>query len=200
MENSVEIASTAFVDPTAILGAGCKILPFSFIDAGVVIGSGSIIGPGAVLLKGARVGDNCILAGESVIGSNGFGYVFDGKIHQRIPQVGGVTIGSNCLIGPGTCIDRATIDTTIIGANSEIGSLCQIAHNCRLGQSVRLGWGCGLAGSTELGDKVSFGSQVGTAGHSIYGEGVRAENLTGFTKTKISEHTHWAGYPAQEIR
>jgi UDP-3-O-[3-hydroxymyristoyl] glucosamine N-acyltransferase len=135
-----------------------------------------------------------------VIGSRGFGYVFDGEQHLRIPQVGVVTIGDNTEIGPATCIDRAALDATSVGSDCVLGALVQVAHNCEIGNDCQIGSGSGLAGSTKLGSGARFGNRVGTAGHSEYGSGVRADDLSGITKTKISGNTHWSGYPARQVK
>lgn len=177
-----------------------EIHPFVYVGENVEIGARSIIGPGAVIMPGTKIGEDCIIAGEAVIGSRGFGYIFDGSRHVRIPQVGTVEIGDRTEIGPATCIDRAALDATKIGSDCKLGALIQVAHNCEIGPDSRIGSGSGLAGSTKIAGGARFGNRVGTAGHSTYGEGVRADDLAGITKTKIPSHSHWAGYPARQIK
>lgn len=199
MASSPNVADSAYVDPSATLGEGCVISPFAYVGAGVSVGARAIIGPGAVLLEGTRVGDDCVIAGEAVLGSRGFGYVFDGKQHVRIPQVGTVAIGDRTTIGPSACLDRAALEVTRIGQDCRIGPLTQIAHNCQIGDDCQIGGGNGLAGSTKISRGARFGDRVGTAGHSHYGENVRADDLAGITKTKIPADSHWAGYPARMV-
>lgn len=195
-----QVAAEAFVDPTAEIAEGAQIHPFAFIGRGVKIGPGTVVGPGAVVLDGTEVGADCLIAPEAVVGSRGFGYVFDGKQHVRIPQVGNVVIGDRTEIGPATCIDRAALDVTSIGSDCRLGALIQVAHNCRIDDDCRIGAGSGLAGSTKIGKGARFGKRVGTAGHSEYGENVVAEDLAGMTKTRIPANTHWAGYPARKVK
>lgn len=194
-----QVADSAYVAPTASLGAGCEIAPFAYIGERVRIGAGTVIGPGAVILDDCEIGQNCTIAGEVVVGSRGFGYVFDGCDHLRIPQVGNVVIADRTTIGPSTCIDRAALETTFIGTDCQIGALVQIAHNCQIGDDSQIGGGSGLAGSTHLGRGTRFGDRVGTAGHSEYGDNVVAEDWAGITKTKIPGNSHWAGYPARML-
>ena len=194
------IDPSAYVAPSAQLGKGVQIHPFAFVGEQVKVGSGTIVGPGAVLLDGSEVGENCTIAPEAVVGSRGFGYVFDGKQHLRIPQVGRVVIGDRTEIGPATCIDRAALDETAIGSDCRLGALIQVAHNCQIGDDCHIGSGSGLAGSTRIGRGARFGRRVGTAGHSHYGENVRADDLAGMTKTRIPADTHWAGYPARQVK
>jgi UDP-3-O-[3-hydroxymyristoyl] glucosamine N-acyltransferase len=158
-----------------------------------------VIGPGAVVLDNCQIGEDCVIAGEAVVGSRGFGYVFDGQAHVRIPQVGRVVIGDRTTIGPAACLDRAALDQTRIGNDCQIGPLVQVAHNCQIGDDCRIGGGSGLAGSSRIGNGARFGDRVGTAGHSYYGEGVVADDLAGITKTKIPGGSQWAGYPARIV-
>jgi UDP-3-O-[3-hydroxymyristoyl] glucosamine N-acyltransferase len=198
-ELATRIAPEAFVDPSATIGEGAQIHPFAYIGEGVQIGARTVVGPGAVVLARSVVACDCVIAPEAVVGSRGFGYVFDGQQHLRIPQVGRVEIGEGSEIGPATCIDRAALDTTSVGRNCQLGALVQIAHNCQVGDDSRIGSGSGLAGSTRIGSGARFGKRVGTAGHSVYGENVTADDLSGMTKTKIPANTHWAGYPARQL-
>jgi UDP-3-O-[3-hydroxymyristoyl] glucosamine N-acyltransferase len=194
-----EVADSAFVDPTATLGQGCVVSPFAFVGANVRIGARTLIGPGAVILEGCEIGDDCVIAGEAVVGSRGFGYVFDGRQHVTIPQIGRVVIGSRTTIGPATCLDRAALDLTSVGDDCRIGPLVQIAHNCQIGDDCHIGGGSGLAGSTRIGRGARFGDRVGTAGHSRYGENVLADDLAGIAKVRIPSNSHWSGYPARMI-
>ncbi len=192
------VAAEAVVDPSAQIEEGCIIHPFAYVGPRVKLGARAEIGPGAVILEGCEIGPDTVIAGEAVVGSCGFGYVFDGQQHLRLPQIGGVRIGPGAVVGPATCIDRATLDSTDIGARCRLGALTQVAHNCSVGDESQLGSGCGLAGSTRLGRRTRFGDLVGTNGHSVYGDDVTAENLTGFTRTQISTGTHWSGHPARQ--
>jgi len=194
------IAAEAFVDPSARLGPNVQVHPFAFVGAQAEVGEGTVIGPGAVVMAGSKIGARCVIAPEAVIGSRGFGYIFDGKQHRRIPQVGRVEIGDRSEIGPATCLDRAALDATSVGNDCRLGALIQVAHNCRIGDDSQIGSGSGLAGSTRLGTGTRFGRRVGTAGHSDYGDHVTADDLAGMTKTKIPGGTHWAGYPARQVR
>ncbi len=192
-----KIAAEAVVHPSAVLKNGVVVHSFAFVGAGAVLEEGAEVGPGAVVLDGVTVGRGARISGEAVLGSTGFGYIFDGARHCRVPQVGTVKVGAESLIGPATCVDRATLDTTVIGDGVKIGALCQIAHNCAIGDGSTLGPTCGLAGSTRLGRNTKFGVGIGTAGHSQYGDDVSAEDLSGFTRRSVPGRTHWSGYPAR---
>lgn len=198
--DSAEIAPEAFVHSTAVIGQNVKIHSFAYVGEKVSIGKGTIVGPGAVIMAGCRIGEDCVIAPEAVIGSRGFGYVFDGEQHVRIPQVGIVSIANRAEIGPATCIDRAAMDVTSIGEDCKLGAMIQVAHNCQLGNDCQIGSGSGMAGSTKLGSGVKFGKRVGSLGHSTYGDNARLDDLTGVTRAKIPANTRWTGYPARMVK
>ena len=77
-----------------------------------------------------RLGNRVIVHSGSAVGSDGFGYVFDGGVYHKIPQVGGVLIEDDVEIGSNVSIDRATTGNTVIGKGSKIDNLSQIAHKC----------------------------------------------------------------------
>jgi UDP-3-O-[3-hydroxymyristoyl] glucosamine N-acyltransferase len=75
--------------------------------------------------------------------------------------VGSVEIGDNVEIGANSCIDRATLGTTIIGQGAKLDNMVHIAHNCRIGAHVVIAAQTGLAGGVSVGDYAIIGGQVG---------------------------------------
>ena len=79
----------------------------------------------------------------SVLGADGFGYVFDGQAHRKIPQVGRVVVEDDVEIGANVTVDRATLGETVIGRGTKIDNLVQIGHNTVIGARLdhrRPGW------------------------------------------------------------
>ena len=136
------------------------------IGDGVRIGSGCIIYPGAHIFSGTVVGDRCILHAGCVIGDDGFGNVRqpDGS-WKKIEHVGNVIIGNDVEIGSNATIDKAPMESTIIGDGARIDNLCLIAHNVKIGKNVAMAGMSGIAGSTEIGDGCILAGQVGIVGH-----------------------------------
>jgi len=173
----------ASVGQGAVFGAGCTVYPGAFVAAGVRAGDRVTIHPGATVYAGAILGDDVTLhAGVSVregcrignrvtvhngtvIGSDGFGYAFDGRGHFKIPQVGNVVVEDDVEIGANCAIDRGALGPTRIGRGTKIDNLVQIAHNCVIGENCIIVSQVGISGSTRLGDYVTLGGQVGVAGH-----------------------------------
>ena len=95
------------------------------------------------------------------LGSDGFGYVFRGGAHDKIPHVGRCIIEDDVEIGANTTIDRGSIDDTVIGAGTKIDNLVQIAHNVRIGRLCLIMAQVGIAGSARVEDGCIIAGQVG---------------------------------------
>src|SRR6185369_3331919 len=101
----------------------------------------------------------------TVVGSDGFGYVFDQGQHRKVPQVGVVILGDDVELGANVTIDRGALSPTIIGKGTKIDNLVQIGHNVVVGEHCIIISQTGIAGSTKLGEHVTLAGQVGVAGH-----------------------------------
>ena len=208
---SAVVAATAQVDPTAHIGPHC------------VVGERVKIGPGAVLISQVYVGDDCSVGEQTrlfphvtlyqrshlgkrvrihagaVIGADGFGYVFDGSEHRKVPQVGQVQIQDDVEIGANTTIDRAALGATIICKGTKIDNLVQIAHNVTIGEHSIIVAQVGIAGSTKIGSYVTVAGQAGIAGHLRIGDRVTLAAQSGVMH-HIPEGQKWMGSPAQPDR
>src|SRR5205814_8913987 len=102
---------------------------------------------------------------STVIGSDGYGYVFDEGRHRKMLQVGNVVIHDDVEIGANAAIDRGALGSTVIGQGTKNDNLVHIAHNVGIGRHCLVVGQVGFAGSTCLGDYVVVASQSGIAGH-----------------------------------
>ncbi len=171
------VAATASIDPTAHIGPYCVIGGQTRIGARAVLRGGNHVGedvqigedasifPNVTLYPRTRIGQRVRIHAGSVIGSDGYGYVFDGGIHLKVPQIGSVIIGDDVEIGANVTVDRGALGPTIIGKGTKIDNLVQVGHNVVIGEHSLLVAHVGIAGSTKLGDYVTLGGQVGIAGH-----------------------------------
>jgi UDP-3-O-[3-hydroxymyristoyl] glucosamine N-acyltransferase len=183
------VDSRAVIDPTAKIGPGVSIGAFCVIGPGVAIGKGSIIHSLVYIGQDAVIGEDCELfpnvtirervqigsrvsinAG-SVLGTDGFGYRWDGTKQAKIPQIGNVVIGDDVEIGSCVCIDRAKFSVTKIGRGTKIDNLVQIGHNVVIGEHCIIAGQAGLAGSAVLGTRVSLGGQSALRDHTRIGDG-----------------------------
>ena len=202
------IASTAQIDPTAHIGphctigervkigAGCVLMSGNFIGEDSAIGDGTKLFPNVTIYSRTQIGQRVRIHGGTVIGSDGFGYVFDAGIHRKVPQVGNVIIGDDVEIGANVAIDRAALGSTIIGRGTKIDNLVHIAHNVEIGEHCILCGQVGFAGSTKLGNYVVLAGQVGIGGHLQIGNKVTVASKAGVMHN-IPDGETWLGMPAQ---
>jgi UDP-3-O-[3-hydroxymyristoyl] glucosamine N-acyltransferase len=124
--------------------------------------------PNVTVNAHCTIGSNCILHSGAVIGSDGFGFapIEDGTFH-KIPQLGNVIIEDNCEIGANTCVDRATMGSTIIRKGVKLDNLIQVAHNVEIGEHTVIAAQTGISGSTKIGHHNMIGGQVGFVGHIV---------------------------------
>ncbi|NOZ88238.1 MAG: UDP-3-O-(3-hydroxymyristoyl)glucosamine N-acyltransferase [Deltaproteobacteria bacterium] len=206
----------AFVHPTAGLGPGVVVLQGAVVASGVRIGARTIVGYGVVVEENVVIGEDCLLKSRSVvcrdcrlgdrvilepgavIGAQGFGLAKDNNRWTRIPQVGNVILEEGVEVGANTCVDRATMTSTIIGAGTKIDNLVQIGHNSIVGRHTAIAAQAGLAGSTTVGEHVELGGQSGLAGHLTIGDNARVAAKSG-VPGDVPPGRLVAGYPSMPV-
>ncbi len=194
----VYVGPNCVIDDGAELQDGAIILAGTFIGANSVIGAESVIGPHVTVVQGCAVGKRVRIHPGTIIGSDGFGYApVQGK-HEKIPQVGSVTIGDDVEIGACCAIDRATMGQTVIGRGTKIDNLVQIAHNVQIGEDCIIVAQVGISGSTKFGHHVTLAGQVGVAGHLVIGDNVTVGAQSGIGQN-LPSGTMWFGSPAYEM-
>ncbi len=188
VSKEAEISGTAIIYPYAYVGSGAKIkdnailYPFVHIGENAVIGEGTVIYPHVTIYDGVLIGNNVVIHSGTVLGSDGFGYVWDGTKHVKIPQLGIVEIGDDVEIGANVTIDRASLGKTLIKKGTKIDNLVQIAHNVTIGENSVIVALVGIAGSSSVGNNVILAGQVGVKDHVKIGNNVMAAGGTGITK------------------
>jgi UDP-3-O-[3-hydroxymyristoyl] glucosamine N-acyltransferase len=198
LEAGVTVGFGAVVGPGAQIGSGTSIGPHAVIGPGVAIGRGCEIGAGAAI-GFALIGDGVRISSGVVIGEPGFGLALGSKGLVDIAQLGRVIIQDHVSIGAHTCVDRGAFEDTVIGENTKIDNLVQIAHNVVVGRSCVIAGHCGLSGSSVLGDGAQLGGQVGLADHVVIGPGARLAAASGVMRD-VPAGEAWCGAPARPVR
>jgi UDP-3-O-[3-hydroxymyristoyl] glucosamine N-acyltransferase len=205
---SAVIAASAQIDPTAHIGPHCTIGERVKVGANVVLQSGDFIGddsvlgddtnlfPNVTIYPRSQIGKRVRIHAGTVIGSDGFGYVFDAGLHRKVPQVGNVIIGDDVEFGSNVSVDRGALGSTVIGKGTKIDNLVHIAHNVEIGEHSILCGQVGIAGSAKLGNYCVLAGQVGIAGHLKIGNRVTVGSKAGVMHN-IPDGETWLGMPAQ---
>lgn len=178
------------------IAAGVEIGPLSVIESDAQIGAGSRIDARVVIHHGAQLGARVQVKSGAVIGGEGFGFLSSATGHERVPQVGGCLIEDDVEIGAGTCIDRGSLDDTVIGQGTKIDNLVHVAHNVRIGKHCLIMAGVGIAGSTRVGDGVVLAGQSGLSGHLEVGDGARIGGQAGVISS-VPANAAYSGFPAR---
>lgn len=195
--SDVYIGQYAVVEDGAVIGDGSRIYPQVFIGDKVKIGKNCTIYAGVKIFEECVLGDNVVLQGGVVIGGDGFGFApqADGT-YAKIPQIGNVVIEDNVEIGANTCIDRATMGSTVIKKGVKLDNLIQIAHNVVIGENTVIAAQAGIAGSTKLGNNMMVGGQVGIVGHLTIADHVKISSQSGVNHNITKEGETLLGSPA----
>lgn len=202
---SARVAASAHVGPHCVVGEHAIIGERVVLHPRVVVGPESQIGDESVLFPGVTVyhrsqlGQRVRIHAGTVVGSDGFGFVLDGGIHRKVPQVGNVIIHDDVELGANVTIDRGTLGPTVIGKGTKIDNLVQVGHNAQIGEHCLVVAQVGIAGSTKIGNNAQIGGQAGIAGHLKIGDNVTITAQAGVMHD-IPSDEKWFGSPAQPDR
>ncbi len=206
------VAADANVDPTAWVDAGC------IVESGARIASGAQLGPACVIGADVRVGEHCrliarvtLLAAAEVgkrvtlhpgvvIGSDGFGLAHVDGHWEKVPQIGGVTIGDDVEIGANTTVDRGALGDTVIETGVKIDNQVQVAHNVAIGAHTAIAACVGISGSTRIGRHCTLAGGVGVVGHLEIADHVHVTGMSMVTHSIRRAGTYSAGTPLMENR
>ena len=211
------------VDPTARIGPGCilgtdvQLGPFVVLGRGVhlgarcrlaegvslgddvSVGEDTVIGPRVVCYPGSAIGSRVLLKAGAVIGGDGFGYLSGAAGHTRIPHVGGCILEDDVEIGSNSCVDRGSVDDTVVGRGSKLDNLVHVGHNVRLGERCLVMAGVGIAGSTRIGNDVILAGHVGVTDHLVIGDRARVAAKSAVFGD-IPPGASFSGHPARPHR
>lgn len=193
------ISPNSIIDATN-LGINIYIGHNCYIGKNVSIGNNVVIKNNVSIEGKVVIGNNTIIHSGVVIGTDGFGYFQneEGK-NIKVPHYGGVIIGEDVEIGANTCIDRGTLEDTIIGDNVKIDNLCHIGHNSIIKENSSiialsmLGGSAVLEKNSYLAPGVMIMNQLRIGENSLVGMGA-------VVVKNVEDNKVVAGVPAKIIR
>jgi UDP-3-O-[3-hydroxymyristoyl] glucosamine N-acyltransferase len=195
----VSIFPLVYVGEEASIGNDAVLFPGVFIGDRVRIGNGTVVYPNVTILQDCQIGNNVIIHAGTVIGSDGFGFVRDGAVSVKIPQIGTVRIDDDVEIGANSCIDRAALGKTWIKRGVKTDNLVHVAHNVVIGEDTIIVAQAAISGTVHIGSQVIIGGQVGIADHVEIGDRVMIGSQSGVPKS-IPSGEVVSGTPAMPHR
>lgn len=203
VDPSAEVHPTAWVGPFCYVGpgvriyAGAQLMGHCVLYGDAEVGPESVLHAGVVVYPRVRIGRRVLVHGGAVLGGDGFRFIPHPERPVKVPQLGRVVIEDDVEIGANTCIDRAFLGETRVGAGTKIDNLVQVAHNVTIGRACLIAAQVGIAGSSRIGHRVWMGGQAGVPDHVTVGDDVRLAAQTGITGD-VPPGKVMAGSPAVE--
>jgi UDP-N-acetylglucosamine acyltransferase len=148
----VDIHPQALVHPTAELGLGVTVGPWTLIGSGVRIGARTDIGPSALIERDTTVGEECQIHKGAVLGTD----PQDLKYHGEETRL---EVGDRTVIREYATLNRGTAASglTRVGDGCLLMAYTHVAHDCRLGNHVILSNAVNMAGHVAIEDYAIVG-------------------------------------------
>ena len=195
------IQPTARIHPQAVIGDNVQIDDYCIIGK-VQIEDNSIIKSHCVIEDNTYIGKNTLIENHSHIGARGMAWVWNEEGDKKIilPQLGGVHIENNCILGSNSIVVRGSLnEDTFIGAHSILAPGCRLGHGTRIGRYVHFannvitGGNAGIGDYSFVGSSAVFRPKVKLHDNTVVGSGaVVVKNTTRPGMTLI-------GVPAKEM-
>jgi UDP-3-O-[3-hydroxymyristoyl] glucosamine N-acyltransferase len=197
--NRVSIYPSVYVGDQAEIDDDVILFPGVFVGDRARIGKKSVLFPNVTVMHDCIIGRDVVIHAGSVIGADGFGFVRDGTVNVKIPQLGIVQIDDQVEIGANSCIDRASLGKTWIRAGVKTDNLVQIAHNVVIGEDTVIVAQTAIGGSAHIGKQAVIGGQVAVGDHVEISDRVMIGSQSGVPKS-ILEGQMVSGTPAMPHR
>jgi UDP-3-O-[3-hydroxymyristoyl] glucosamine N-acyltransferase len=193
----VYLGPYVYIGENVVIGDNCRIYSHTSIGDNTRVGADCKIFPGVRIYHECIIGKGCTIHAGTVIGADGFGFAPQSESEfMKIPQIGNVILEDNVEIGANSCIDRATIGSTIIRKGVKLDNLIQVGHNVEIGENTVMAGQTGVAGSTKIGRNCMFAGQVGVTGHITVADGTKVGAQAGIAGAVKAPGTTIIGSPA----
>ena len=195
--------NTLLIGENVSIGLNFKYGSNCVIEDNTIIGDNVLFENNVIIYQGTVIGNNVTIRSGTVIGSEGFGNVqYSNGSWCHIAHLGNVVLKNDIDIGSNCCIDRATLDSTIINSGVIIDNLVHIAHNVIVGEHTAIAAKVGIAGSCNIGKRNMIGGMVGIVDHISTADDVIISATSTVNKNikesgvytgimPISKHVNW---------
>jgi|TARA_B110000014_G_scaffold262360_1_gene256159 UDP-3-O-[3-hydroxymyristoyl] glucosamine N-acyltransferase len=145
------IHPSAIIEKKSKIGNNVYIGPHCYIGNNVELGNNVKILSNTSIFGKTKIGQGSVIQSNTTIGSEGFGFIFDGTNSNHFPHVGSIIIGNNVWIGSNSTIDKAALDSTVIADDVKIDTLVNIGHNTSIGKSTWISANSTICGRAKIG-------------------------------------------------
>ena len=196
---NIFIGAFTYIAGNVRIGNNVKIHQQVYIGENVTIGDNTILYQGVKIYHDCKIGNDCVIHSGAVIGADGFGFAPQTDTDfKKIPQIGNVVIEDRVEIGANTCVDRATMGSTILRRGVKLDNLIQVGHNVEIGENTVVAAQTGISGSSKVGKNCMFAGQVGLAGHITVADGVKIGAQSGLNSSIKKPDSTIFGTPAMD--
>lgn len=132
---------TTFIDPSATIGSGTKVYPFTYIEKDVVVGRDCSLGPFCHLREHAVLDDGCSIGNFTEIKNSKLGA---GTFMRHMSYLGDTSVGKKVNIGAGTVVanfDGKSKNKTVIKDGAFIGCDAVLVAPVVIGKKALVGAG-----------------------------------------------------------
>ncbi|MBI5366853.1 MAG: N-acetyltransferase [Planctomycetes bacterium] len=184
------MTSTAWIDPAASVGAGCRIGHFAVLEAGVELGPGCEIGHHAVLHGGTVLGAGCRVADHAVIGKLPARAALSAVTQEKpLPPArlgDGVIVGAHAVIYAGSRI----------GARAMVADFAFLREEVVVGELTIVGKGVTIENKSSIGARCKLETNAYICALSTIADGCFVapevcftnDNFVGRTKERFAHH------------
>ena len=198
VESGVSIGAFACIGPNAVIGEGVHVGEHCVVGQNASVGQGSRLSARVTLGDDCSMGARCIVHSGVVIGADGFGFAPHAGRWEKIEQLGHVRIGNDVEIGANTCIDRGSLQDTVIEDGVKLDNLIQIGHNVRVGAHSALAGCVGVAGSATIGANCTIGGGAVVLGHLTLADHVHISAASVVTRSILKPGNYTGFFPIDD--
>lgn len=199
IDPSASVLDGATVMAGAAVGAGCVIHPGAVLEPGASVGDGTVIRANAVIGHGCAIGKRCLIHSATVIGADGFGFYDLPGARHKVPHIGNVVVEDDVEIGASCTVDRATIESTVVGRFTKLDDQVHVGHNCRVGRFVYIVGNSALGGSVVVEDGAMISGMVIVKDHLTIAAGSIVMGMSAVAQDTEPKQ-HYFGIPARNAR
>jgi len=188
------IDARAIIDPSAQLGDGVEVGPWTLIGPDVVIGDGCVIGPHAVIKGPTRMGAGNRIFQFATIGEDTPALAYRGEPTR-------LEIGDGNVFREGVTVHRGMEQgqgATIVGSHGLFMAYVHIGHDCAVGDHVIMANNASVSGHCTVGDHANFGGYAGVPQFRAIGAHAHIAGMSLVLKD-VPAYVTVAGNPAAAV-